>query len=70
MKVIGKSPEGAGRAQITRMPSLLTAVNLLGVMMACLNNRGRIATFVEEITSFDFKEKSGSSLQKRRSLRN
>ena len=32
---------------------------VLGAMMACLNNRSRIATFVEEMAS-DFKEKSES----------
>ena len=27
-------------------------INLFGVMMACLNNRGRIATFVEKLAHF------------------
>ena len=29
-----------------------SAINLLGAMMACLNNRSRIATFVEEMAHF------------------
>ena len=31
---------------------VLTADQLLGAMMACLNNRSRIATFVEEMAHF------------------
>ena len=32
---------------------VLTAdINLLGAMMACLNNRGRISTFAEKIAHF------------------
>ena len=31
---------------------VLTADHLLGAMMACLNNRGRIVRFVEETAHF------------------
>ena len=46
---------------------VLTAYQQVGAVIARLNNRSRIATF--HISS-DLKEKSESSLERRRSLRN
>ena len=48
-----------------------TTAYFLGAMMASLKQRCRIATFVKKThISSDSKEKSESSLQRRRSLRN
>ena len=46
-------------------------INLLGAMMACFNNGGRIKNKKKTShISSDFKEKSESSLQRRRNIRN